>query len=176
MKTNVDDGLTAGHDAMEAAFLEAMPWLKTVDAYKPLQGGQAVTSPAVLIEAVEMQPGRKASNGKTPVEVEFAAHCILSVTTSRVELAIRNFAALVIQFVDGNRWGLGEEVERPTELSAYPGMFKPDEKGFESWVVNWKQVFHLGEPETLPDYLPTDVFIGEYPNVGPGHEDDYDKG
>ncbi len=176
MKNNVDDSLTAGHDAMVAAFKAAMPWLQTVDAYKPLTGGQSITSPAVLIEAVEIQPGRKASNNKTPVEVEFAAHCILSVTTSRVELAIRNFAALTIQFVDGNRWGLGDNVERPTELSAYPGMFKPDDKGFESWVVNWKQTFHLGEPEVEPDYLPTEVFIGEHPNVGPEHEDDYYEG
>lgn len=177
MRTNVENGLTGIHDAMVATFKEAMPWLTTVDAYKPLGGGEAVRSPAVLIEVGEMQPGRRVSNGLTPVEVEFAAHCILSVKTSRVELEVRNFAAMVIQIVDGNRWGLGDDnVERPTELSAFPGMFKPDEKGFESWVVNWRQTVHLGCITPEPDYLPADVWIGEAPHIGAAHEDDYERG
>ena len=55
-------------------------------------------------------------------------------------------------------------------------MFKPDEKGFESWVVTWKQTYHLGDVALPPDYLPTDVYMGEAPAVGHGHEDDYLRG
>lgn len=177
MKTqNVVDGLTACHDAMVAEFKRQMPWLATVDAYQPLGGGLSVTSPAILIEAVEMHPGRRITDGRTPVEVEFAAHCVLSVNTENVALEIRNFAALVLQIVDGNRWGLVDLIERPAELAAYPGMFKPDDKGFESWVASWKQTIHLGRPEVPPDYLPTEVFMGEYPAVGADHADDYTQG
>ena len=176
MRTHVKNGLTALHDAMVEHFKAQMPWLNTVDAYKPQALGVSVVSPAVLLEVVAMRPGRRVSNGKTPVELELAAHCILSVTTQRVEIEVCNFAALAVQFIDKNRWGLGEEVEAPTEVDAYPGMFKPDEKGFESWVVTWKQTYHLGDVALPPDYLPTDVYMGEAPAVGHGHEDDYLRG
>lgn len=161
---------------MAAEFKKQMPWLNTVDTYKPQEVGVSVTSPAVLLEVVAMKPGRRVSNDKTPVELELAAHCILSVTTERVELEACNFAALAVQFIDKNRWGLGREIELPFGVDAYPGMFKPDAKGFESWIVTWKQVYHLGDVALPPHYLPSEVYMGEAPAVGLDHEDQYDRG
>ncbi len=166
--------LTALHDAMTEAIKASMSMLQTVKSYDPTTR-DTITTPAVLIEAVEMKPGRKIGDGRLPVTVEFAAHCCLSVKTERVELEIRNFAAKLLQVVNGNKWGLADAVERPERLSAFPGMFKPDDKGFESWVVTWEQTIHLGEVWQDADFLPTDVYVGEAPDIGAAHEDKYWK-
>ncbi len=166
--------LTALHDAMTAEIKTSMSMLQTVKSYDPTTRA-SVTTPAVLIEAVEMKPGRSTGDGRLPVTVEFAAHCCLSVKTKRVELEIRNFAAKLLQVVNGNKWGLADSVERPERLGAFPGMFKPDDKGFESWVVTWEQTIHLGEVWQDADFLPTDVYVGEAPDIGAAHEDKYWK-
>lgn len=43
--------------------------------------------------------------------MEFYAHCVLSVKTDNVALEVRNFAARLMQEIDGNTWGLGEFAE-----------------------------------------------------------------
>ncbi|MCF1457749.1 MAG: hypothetical protein LPH21_09355 [Shewanella sp.] len=163
---------TALHEAMTEDIGKAMPMLRTVKAYNSLKREQ-VNTPAVLIEAGEMKPGTRLTGGRLAVNVEFIAHCMLSVKTPNVELEIRNFAGKLMQHVAQNRWGLGESVEAPTELSAFPGSFKPDDHGYESWVVTWSQTVHLGEVWQEADFLPAKVWLGEAPNIGAGHEDDY---
>lgn len=174
MNSNANDDFTRVHQAMVDQIKARMAVVRTVTAYNPLTGN-TIKTPAVLLEAVEMKPGRPVTGGRLPVTVEFAAHCCLSVKTEAVELEVRNFAARLLQVISGNTWGLGEMAERPDELSAFPGMFNPDDKGFESWVVSWQQTFHLGEVWQDADFLPTDVYIGEAPNVGAAHHGDYQK-
>lgn len=168
-----DDDLTLIHQAQVAAIEKAMPMLKQVSDYAPelLEGKNAITSPAVLLEAVSIKPGKKLSGGRFPIIIEFAAHCILSMKTEKVQLEIRNLATRLMQVVNENRWGI-EHSRLPTELSAFPGMFS-DKLGFESWVVSWEQEFHLGEINLGADWLPTQVYIGEAPQIGESHENDY---
>lgn len=183
MSENAEDGQTIEdvgllHDQIVAAVRERFgARLKTVDAYNPVDAdGQAIKTPAVLLELVEIRPGGRVTGGRTPVELAWSAHCVLSAATDRVQREVRNFATQVLILVDGNSWGLGSAVTRAGELEAFPGMFKPGDKGFESWIVNWKQVAHLGETWELPvDGPAAEVFVGEAPNIGTGHEDDYKR-
>lgn len=151
--------------------------LKNVAEYDPIAGqNQTIVTPAVLLELVEIRPAGAVTGGRTPLELNMSAHCVLSATTGQVQREIRNFAAHLLCLVDGNRWGLGSAVTRAGELEAFPGMFSPGEKGFESWVVNWKQTIYLGEIWSLPlEALPQEVFMGEAPNVGPNHEGSYER-
>ena len=162
------------HKAIVSKIKAAMPVLKTVNSYDPTDRDVIVT-PALLIELVEIKPGKKIGDGRLPITAEFAAHCCLSVKTDNVDIEIRNFAAKTLQVVNGNRWGLPKAVERPAALGAFPGMFKPDDKGFESWVVVWEQDVHLGEIWQDADFLPQDAYLSAAPNVGLANQDKYEK-
>lgn len=162
------------HSAIIDEFKQKMPMLKTVSAYDPLSR-EGIKTPALLVELLEMKPARSLGDSRMSVNVDFCCHCCLSIKTEQVEIEIRNFAAKVLQVVNGNRWGLHEAVERPSDLSAFPGVFKPDAKGFESWVVAWEQVIHLGEVWQDVDFLPQEVFLGLAPDIGAAHQDKYEK-
>lgn len=168
-----DDDLTLIHEAQVAAIKKAMPMLNQVDDYAPelLEGKTDITSPAVLLEAVNIKPGKKLSGGRFAIIIEFAAHCILSMKTEKVQLEIRNLATRAMQVINENRWGL-DYAQLPRELSAFPGMFS-EKLGFESWVVSWEQEFHLGDINLGDDWLPTKVYIGEAPQIGDAHQADY---
>lgn len=170
-----DDDFSVIHAAINAAFTATLPQQFTVSDYVPEQatGTALITTPALLIEAVSIKPGQKRSGGRLAISVEFAAHCILSMKTHNVELEVKNVAARVLQVVDKNRWGLAH-AEQPSELSAYAGMFS-EKLGFDSWVVSWQQEFHLGDVVLGDDWLPEQVFIGEAPNIGADHKDDYQE-
>jgi hypothetical protein len=154
------------HDQIAAALRERFgASLKTVDEYDPVNAQEGgIKTPAVLLELVEIRPAGRVTGGRTPVELAWSAHCVLSVTTDNVQREVRNFATQVLCLFDGNRFGLGKAVERAAELEAFPGMFKPGDKGFESWIVNWKQKAHLGDLWQLPDDpVPGEVIIGPAP-------------
>lgn len=175
----MSDNTVEDFSPISAAILEAIktaiPQLVTVQFYEPYQPGKPglIDSPAVLLEVTNIEPGGRVSGGRLSVTFHFGLHCILGTQTPEVNVQVVNLALQVERLVQDNRWALGGAMESPKRIEAFPGVFKPDDKGFESWVVTWSQVAHLGEGNTLPDFLPTQVLIGEYPNTGAGHEGDY---
>ncbi|KEQ11286.1 hypothetical protein GZ77_26090 [Endozoicomonas montiporae] len=173
MSANSINDLTLVHDNMIAAVKAAMPIMKNVAAYDPIGDRKKLVLPAVLVEVGEMSPGGKNTGGRTPVTIQFAFHCMLSAEVENVQLEVRNFAARILQLVDGNRWELGRAAERPEDLKAFPGEFDPGNKGFESWVVCFEQVFHMGEMKLPPDDTPKEAFYSEAPKIGLAHKDDY---
>lgn len=175
MSDNTIDDFSPISAALLAHLKTAIPQMATVAAYEPYKPGQegVIDSPALLLEVINVEPGGRVSGGRFPVIFNFAVHCILSTKTPEVSVQAVNLALRVEQVIDNNRWGFGESMEIPKSIEAFPGVFKPDDKGFESWVVTWKQVAHLGTGNTLPDFLPTQVLMGEYPNTGADHEGDY---
>ena len=176
VKTTTD--FTLLHQAMIDDIKGKLPSIKTVVAYDPTDensGGQhqSVKTPAVLIELSEMKPGTSRGDGRQAFECEFILHCILSVKTANVQLEIRNYVAAVAKEVWRNKWGLSGCVELPEDISAYPGVFKAGDKGFESWVVSYSQKIYLGDLPLTTETVPTDVFIGFSPKVGPDNQADY---
>lgn len=166
------DSFTTFFEAVKAE-LQSIPNVRQVDIYKANELDK-VTTPAILIELGEIDPADTRSGGRLAVNMDMRLHCILSVKTPAVQLEICNFAAVVMSKVHRNRFGINGAVEMPQRLSAFPGMFKPDEKGYESWVVNWTQPVHLGALWEQADFLPTDVYIGLAPHVGADHVEDYE--
>ena len=167
--------LTELHHRIIAAIRERFgSRLTTVGMYNPVDpDSQSIKTPAVLLELAEIRPNGRTTGGRTPMELVWTAHCALSAQTENVQLEVRNFAAQLVRLIDGARWGL-DYVERAGDLEAFPGLFTPGEKGFESWLVSWKQTVHLGEIWELPvDGPAVEVFLGESPNTGQDHEGNY---
>ena len=172
MSDNTLTGFTTLFDAIKAE-LDTIHNVREVAVYDAHQLDKVVT-PAILVELGEIDPGDTRTGGRLAVNVDMRLHCVLSAETPRVQLEICNFAAVVMKKIHKNRFGLGGAIEVPQRLSAFPGMFRPDEKGYESWVVNYTQAVHLGDVWEDEDFLPTVVHLGLSPNVGAAHEDDYE--
>lgn len=146
------ENLDALHTNMVSAIRERFGKLiKTVGEYDPTDPqSETIKTPAILIELTEFRPAGRTSGGRHAVELSWAAHCILSAATDDIQRQVRNFGLQALCLIDGQRWGLPDAVERASELEGYPGLFKPGDKGFESWIVNWKQTVHMGEGWQLP--------------------------
>lgn len=172
--TQVTD-FTTLHDAMAAEFKKRLPSLRTVEALADDPPSDKVITPALFIGVEEMLTTKKLSGGRVAITCTMAAYCVLSSKTPRVEVEILNMAASVASVVDGNHWGLGECVQRPSRLSAAPGSLSKGGKGLEAWVVQWEQVIHLGEAWQCPEPIPDEIYMsgccdkqhnnGGFPNV-----------
>lgn len=149
---------TALHDAMAAEIQARIPAIKTVGVYDETPSDKTLT-PAVFVGTEQMDGGRKLSGGRIAMDCLFSAYCLLSDKTPRSALEILNMSASLASVVDGNRWGLGECVERPADVVAVPAVFERGGKGLECWAVTWKQVVHIGEAWQCPEGTPHPIYL-----------------
>ncbi|MDG4811931.1 hypothetical protein P8629_02825 [Hydrogenovibrio sp. 3SP14C1] len=132
------------HDNIKAVIEATFPSLKTVAAYRI---GEKLNTPALLYEVEQMDFGQRISNGKTPVNLNVALHCVLSAKTTNVGLQVRSFATMVIDLLKDEYFELPDDCEAPYNIQALPGEFKPGKDGFESFVVTFNQVLYVGDAE-----------------------------
>ena len=59
----------------------------------------------------------------------------------------------------------------PTARNLYGGELS--RKKVQMWEVKWRQTVRLGDPEWQDGVMPSKLYLGHAPNIGPGHEDDY---
>ncbi|MGL5285674.1 MAG: hypothetical protein ACRC8D_06005 [Aeromonas sp.] len=135
---------TALHDAMAETLKRKIPRIRHVSALEEIPT-DATDLPAVYISLDEMTPGKKRSGGRISVTCTFTATCLLSTQLPRASLEVRNMAFRVLSIIDGNRWGMEEQADRPQRLTALPGSFESGGHGLECWIVEWDQVLHMGE-------------------------------
>lgn len=143
---------TALHDEMEKVLRQAIPALATVEAYRD-EPSDHIQTPAVLIGMEEMQAGARVTGGRLAMDCLFSAYCILSTKTQRAEVEVMNMAASVAGSVNGEVWGLGGAVGRPSNITAVPGVFQNAQQGLECWIVSWQQTVHLGSVWVPPDWV-----------------------
>lgn len=150
--TNITN-FTALHDAMEGLLKKSITAVRTVDAYRADTPRDTILTPAILVGVEEMGQEGGVSGGRLAMSCAFSAYCLLSSKTKRAEMEIRNFAATVAMTLHGERFGLGEAVGRPSNITAVPGVFENDQPGLECWVVSWEQVVYLGSVWSPPDLV-----------------------
>ena len=142
-----------------------------VTVFDVTDGEQVFNGPTILVEFSEFDRPLKTS-GKKSVELLMHLHCILSSANDNVSLEVANFAAFVSTLIDGNTWGL-DYVKPPTEIAGQPGKYDTGTKGFDSWIVSFKQVVGIGESWEPDNFVPNEVLWGIAPDVGLGNEDKY---
>ncbi len=165
------------HDAilahLEARFGER---LVHVGPYAP-DPSEALTTPAALFEIEGWDEDDDDGTGRLCLRLRCAVHCILSLRTPNVAREVRAFAAEVhALFAAGPIPGLEGVAGRIEAAGCVPGEFRPGQDGYEDMVVAFELPVVLGgsvwEGEGV---VPTRVFAGVAPEIGPPHIDDYEE-
>ena len=134
-----------------------------------------VKTPAVLLEMESGEEGQDLGDDRTALRCQFALHCVLGFKTEDIGLAVRDFSSQVFVLLKDNQFGLGRDVSRPENINISPGEFKPGAAGYESWCVTWEQTIFLGSSAwDDTGVVPETVMLGIAPDIGFGHEPDYE--
>jgi hypothetical protein len=126
------------------------PWDEEVEPEAPLA---SVQTPALLLEIEGLARADTDALGRFGVDATCVLHCVLSLSTPRLQQTLPQFAAAVLALVDesvtgtsylrGNDWKLGGAASYPTNLQAQPAAFTPGLNGRDAWLVRWDQTFYL---------------------------------
>ena len=137
--SEINDYLNAVINDIRSHFGER---LTTVAPYRP----DSLKTPAALVAIERMeQADRAASDGRLPLDVSVAVHCILSHRTPNLQLALDSFATDVAVLAQRNWWGVDCVQAVPERISIVPGELTPDIHGVDSRVVLWEQRILVGQ-------------------------------
>ncbi|EGW22161.1 hypothetical protein [Methylobacter tundripaludum] len=161
-----------------AAFFGAN--VNTVEWYEqgedPDSRPRPIKTPAIILELESFIPGDDIGDGRTPLDCQITANCILGRSTPNLQIQTSNFAAQFLANARNNKWGLAHDASFPSGFTAGPGKFDPEKNGYESWFVTWGQTFYLGNDVWAPTGItPTEVWLGLSPEIGIPYVDKYIK-
>lgn len=147
--------------------------VETFGDYDEFEQGR-INTPAILLDVEALTEGVDDGDDRIPVTCRISAFCMLSLTTPKVKLETRQFAAEFMSLVRRNKFGLGRDVDHPENIEARPGPFQSGNQGYDSFEVSWDQTIFLGESVWDASGVPvTEIFVGYAPDIGIGHEPDY---
>ncbi|WP_294948252.1 hypothetical protein [Sulfurivirga sp.] len=116
--------------------------LTTVAPYRP----DSLKTPAALVAIERMeQADRAAADGRLPLDVSVAVHCILSHRTPDLQLALDSFATEVAVLAQNSYWDVECVHAAPERIGIVPGELRPDIHGVDSRVVLWEQRILVGQ-------------------------------
>ena len=176
--TNVD--LNALHDAIVADIKAQFPDLQTVEFYRTEErkgGRDGLPLPAIILDLSEFDPDADIDPGteQLAVNARFEAEIIFGFRTPNVKREIRKFAAAFAAWLRLRHW-TGVRTGPAYVTSICRSDFNPELDQYEVWCVEWSQPIHLGNTVWTNDgSVPQEVFAGFSPDIGSGHEPDYDK-
>ena len=155
--------MDAAHDAIVATMREHFgDKVLAVGAYEPANpytGGltETLETPALLLELSGFRVSEDDQHqiGRLACDCSWAIHCVLSLSTPRLQQTLAQFSAAVVSLVlppittddwtRGNLWGLDDAADPPRSVSASPNQFSPELNGRNAWAVRWDQIIYLNE-------------------------------
>ncbi len=164
--------ITDLHQKIIAGIKAVAPGLKSCEAYP--QFVKKIATPAVLLEMGAMDPSQDPGTGELALDARFSVYVIVSCGDPDFNLATRELAAQIAIVVAGNRWGLPVGPARIDSIE--PDTFKPNILGYEIWRVSWTHLILLGDSVWDDSGVtPSEIYLGYSPDIGFGHEDDYQR-
>ncbi len=165
--------MTALHAAIIASLKSTFSSVPTCEAYPRLV--KKISSPAILTEIVDLTPTTDLGTEQLEVAARFRAYIVFDLTDLAAEMDTVNMAAAVAAAIKkASRFGC--EVGPAKVLSVEPADFKPDLLGFSSWVVEWTHEVCFGDSVWSGTGSPvTEIMVGWSPDIGIGHEPDYEQ-
>lgn len=169
--TEIDIG--AVHQSIIDLVAAQFPDVRTVADYR--NDRARLPLPAILIELEDMEgvPDDDPGTGQLAVMARWVARVIIGFRTQSAEREIRRLAGALGAFAHLNRWG--QPIGPAEVLVIGPDAFAPELDKYVVWRVEWQQVMHLGRSVWMNEggNIPTTVLIGFAPEIGEGHEDQY---
>ncbi|MNN57294.1 hypothetical protein D3C81_1722760 [compost metagenome] len=133
---------------------------------------ERVALPAVVLELVELEPGRDPGTGEVGVDARIEARIIVGSEQEQCQQQAAFAAAQMTVLLRMQTWGL--EVEQAEFVRAAQDWTRPELDGYAVWVVEWTQGIYLGEEEwPWPNQPPGSLLWGFGSNTGPGNEGNY---
>lgn len=188
--TDIDLGVL--HDAIERDIRAAFPQLRTVEFYR--SDRKELPTPACLLELTEMEglPDDDPGTEQQAVMAQFTAELIIGwreTDEGKAKLVIRKLAGALAAWLRLRKWTnySGTTPKLPTGAAQVIGAYQDDFAAlgrqrsqdleqFEVWRVEFQFRVHLGNTVfDNEEFPPPEVWTGQAPEIGTGHEDDYDK-
>ena len=157
-------------DALKSAMAAKFPGV-TVDLYA--RPGESIPTPAILLEIEDIPAADPdaSETEQTEVTINVNAYCILDYRHGNKK-ALRTFAAGVMAYVRGKRWG--QPVQAARAVGAFPDRIEPKADDYEVMRVEFYHEAALGDDVWTSDVpVPTELWLGYAPEIGPDHIDDY---
>lgn len=159
------------HDAIKAAFTAQFEDA-AVDFYP--RPGDKIGSPSIFLEIEDIVADDPDDVGteQLAVTLMFNAYVVLSYKDPNKK-AIKKFAASVMSYVRGRRWG--QPVGPANVVIASPDKVIGQPDDYECMRIEFTHEAMLGADVFAGDgVIPTEVYLGYAPDIGPPHIDDYE--
>lgn len=168
MNTAVD--LDQLHDAMKSAFTSAFTSCSVGLYDRP---GDRIPTPAILLEIEDIMADDPDDIGTEQIAVTLNcnAYVVLDYKAGNKK-AVKKLAAAVMAYTRGRRWG--QPVGPANVGSAQPDRIPGKEDDYEVMRVEFVHEALLGTDVFAGEgTLPTELYLGFAPDIGPDHVDDY---
>lgn len=166
---NTPVNLDTLHAAIRTQLAAAFPSAAVEFYTRP---GDRIPTPAIHFELEEITADDPDDIGteQLAVTLRFNAYAILSYKTPN-KLALRSLAASLMAVIRGKRWG--QPVGAANVLGAFPDQIDGQPEDYEVMRIEFEHEALLGTDVWPGGELPTEVYLGFAPEIGPEHEDDY---
>ncbi|NBF04728.1 hypothetical protein GV819_20810 [Pseudomonas sp. Fl5BN2] len=163
--------LTQLQAAITSTIKAAMPHLHTVEAFpKALDGS---SEPAIYLAIIGLDQGPDPGDGRSCMRATFEARALVDPSLAQAPLQAAILAAQLIELLRCQHWAL-DFVEGATAVSAKPAGTSAEPVQSAEWIVQWQQLIYLGQEQwPWPNQPPGTLVLGFSPDIGPGHEADY---
>lgn len=133
-------------------------------------------TPAMFVSCLGIGSVENPGTEQTDAAVDLAIYVVTkSVPQLPRGTAARNLLDALLTYVPGARWGL-TGIGGVSDVAAenhYSGSV--DDSGVALWSVTWRQINRLGtDIWDVSGVMPTELYVGFYPNLGSDHVNDYD--
>ncbi|MCP3943462.1 MAG: hypothetical protein GY710_18550 [Desulfobacteraceae bacterium] len=133
-------------------------------------------APAIYVAPIATGKAVATGTGEQDLPVSMAAF-VATIDQRKLPRAVSalNLVEGLIARINDQVWGIPDLVH-PAGPGAAKNLYSGeiDRIGIALWVVSWQQTVRLGEDIWKTDFpMPTKLYIGFAPDIGEGHEDDY---
>lgn len=170
--------IQALQEAIEKALREAFP-KANVCGYDALaqrkgSGRKHFNLPALVLSLGSFEYDAPTTTEQLAVTLRWELRVVCSKKGGKAELEVRELAARVASFINGNRFGL--KVKGAQFVAAGEDQFSPDLVALEPWLVEFEQSVCLGSSCFIDDFItPDEVYVSMSPEIGLEHIDEYER-